>query len=455
MENPKISVFLSYSHKDEKYKDALETHLKILVRKNIINNWHDRKIIPGQEWEKEIDKHLINAEIILLLVSSDFISSDYCYEKELQVAMGRHESNQAVVIPIVVRPSDWSETPFSKLQALPKDAKAITTWDSEDEAWLDVVSGLRNSIEEIRSLKNRRNTSSKLTSIKELLVREVNSIDAIFSSAGESPTTRGIATGVTDFDDLTDGLHPSELIAIGARPGMGKTNLSLRIASNSAVWEKRAVAYFSLSLPADRITRRLISSIGRIDGHRLLKGMLNDEDWPRLTSAIGILQKAPLYVDDAISITLSDLIDKSIQIKKTNNVELVVIDSLQHLVFNESKKGAKLTPEEVTKELSRLARELSIPILVTTSLNQKLEKRPDKRPQFLDLGEWRSLEEDADTIIFIYRDEIYNFESYYKGTAELIIAKNSSASSRAVVMAAYSDKYSTFENLVYPDNIKI
>ena len=149
-----MKLFISYSHKDEKYKDQLETQLSILRRNKIVTSWHDRKIIAGQEWKDEIDNNLENSEIILLLVSPDFLDSDYCYENEMVRAIERHNNKETVVIPIILRPCDWHETPFSKLQALPKDAKAISLWGNVDEAWLDVVTALKKSIE----LTNKKRT---------------------------------------------------------------------------------------------------------------------------------------------------------------------------------------------------------------------------------------------------------------------------------------------------------
>lgn len=141
-----IELFISYSHRDEEYCNRLKTHLSNLRRQHIIDDWHDRKIVPGEEWASKIDEHINSAKIILLLISSDFISSDYCWEIEVARAMERHEAGEATVIPIILRPTDWNGTPFSKLQALPKNAQPITEWDNEDRALLDVVNGIRAAL---------------------------------------------------------------------------------------------------------------------------------------------------------------------------------------------------------------------------------------------------------------------------------------------------------------------
>jgi internalin A len=142
-----LRLFYSYSHKDETLRDELETHLKLLQRQGLIQPWHDRRIIPGDDWEDDIDDNLDRADIILLLISADFIASDYCYEKEMQRAMARHNSREAVVMPIILRPTDWQKTPFSKLQFLPKDGEPVTQWRDRDAAWLNVETGIKRVVE--------------------------------------------------------------------------------------------------------------------------------------------------------------------------------------------------------------------------------------------------------------------------------------------------------------------
>jgi len=153
MNEPNVKLFYSYSHKDEALRDALETHLTILKRQDLLSDWHDRKIIPGRDWEREIDAHMAEADIILLLVSPDMIASDYCYGKELSRALERHDSGHSMVVPVIVRPVDWTGMPFAKIQALPRDGKPVTSWGNIDEAWLDVEMGIRRTIEKITTEK--------------------------------------------------------------------------------------------------------------------------------------------------------------------------------------------------------------------------------------------------------------------------------------------------------------
>ncbi len=145
-----VQLFYSYSHKDERLRRQLETHLSTLRRQDLISDWHFRKILPGREWEGAIDQNLECAEVILLLVSADFVGSDYCYDIELERALGKHESGKARVIPVIIRPTDWAGTPFSKLQALPEDTKPVTKWTNRDDAWLNVAAGIRKVVDELR-----------------------------------------------------------------------------------------------------------------------------------------------------------------------------------------------------------------------------------------------------------------------------------------------------------------
>src|SRR3712207_2491923 len=146
-----VKVFISYSHKDERYREQLQEHLYAAKRQGLIEDWHDRRIAPGEEWENLISENLETSEIILLLVSSSFIASPYCYDKEMQRALEKHEAGQARVIPIILRPVDWSEAPFARLQALPRNGRPVSRWSNRDEAWMDVAKGIRAAVKQLRS----------------------------------------------------------------------------------------------------------------------------------------------------------------------------------------------------------------------------------------------------------------------------------------------------------------
>ena len=175
----RANIFYSYSHKDEHLKESLETHLAIMQRQGLIEEWNDRKILPGAEWEQTIDSKLEEADIILLLVSPDFIASEYCYGKELSQALDRHEQRRAKVVPVIIRPVDWYNAPFAKLQALPKDGKPVTLWSDTDEAWLSVTKGLRKIIEEISIKKSSFVSDGGLIKLSDHLYSELNRLGSL------------------------------------------------------------------------------------------------------------------------------------------------------------------------------------------------------------------------------------------------------------------------------------
>ena len=304
MDTEKIKLFYSYSHKDEELRDQLETQLSILRRNGLIEEWHDRKITSGKNLHSAIDSALEEADIVLLLVSPDFIASDYCYETELKKAIELHEANQLIIIPVIIRPVDWSETPFHQFLAVPKDGLAVTSWSNVDEAWVDVTSRLKESIKEISKIKFRSNDDAGLKRVASLLGSEVERLDK-FSI--EDTMYSGLSSGLHDFDSITDGFHPSDLIVLASRPEMGAGELAHNIAIHVSVNLKKPVAYFSFQLPSSRLLQKLLSSLGRIEHHEYMRCALNDEDWERLVYALASLNDAPLFVDDSNTLSFSEL----------------------------------------------------------------------------------------------------------------------------------------------------
>jgi TIR domain len=192
-----VRLFYSYSHKDEGHRDRLETHLSLLRRQRLLEEWHDRRIVPGQNWEEILDSNLETSDIIILLISPDFIASDYCYEKEMGCALKRHDKGEATVIPVIVRPTDWQSSPFGQLQALPSDVKPITKWTNRDEAWLDVVKGVRRAIENQRTKKQEYEACSIITStIGGVMTRDVGAITSELEVATRSTNTGAIEVAV-------------------------------------------------------------------------------------------------------------------------------------------------------------------------------------------------------------------------------------------------------------------
>jgi len=283
--------------------------------------------------------------------------------------------------------------------------------------------------------------------IKQLLVQAVDRIDTLYQN--ESAYT-GIPTGFTDFDDKTSGLQKSDLIIVAGRPSMGKTSFAMNLVESAAIKSKTPVAVFSMEMPGEQLVLRMMSSLGRIDQHKIRTGKLDDADWPRLTSAVGILNEAPIFIDDTPGLTPMEVRARSRRIAREHGLGLIVIDYLQLMQSGSSNENRATEISEISRSLKGLAKELGVPVIALSQLNRGLEQRPNKRPIMSDLRESGAIEQDADLIVFIYRDEVYNEDSPDKGTAEIIIGKQRNGpigTSRLTFLG----QYTRFENHIPAD----
>ncbi len=258
--------------------------------------------------------------------------------------------------------------------------------------------------------------------IKHLLARATDRIDTLFHS--NQPIT-GLSTGYSDLDNMTSGLQQGDLIIIAARPSMGKTTFAMNIAEHAAIKSQKPILTFSLEMPGDALAMRMISSLGRIDQHRLRTGKLDDEDWPRISSAVSVLSEAKMFIDDTPALSPAELRVRARRIAKEHGqLGLIVIDYLQLMTVPGYKKDNRVAEiSEISRALKSISKELNVPIIALSQLNRSLEQRTDRRPVMSDLRESGAIEQDADLILFIYRDEVYNEDSPDKGSAEIIIAK--------------------------------
>ena len=262
----------------------------------------------------------------------------------------------------------------------------------------------------------------------------------------------GVATGFDKIDDLTSGLQNSELIIIAGRPSMGKTAFALNIAQYAALEMSVPVAIFSLEMAREQLATRMLASEARVDSQRLRKGFLGETDWPKLTTAAGRLSEAPIYIDDTPAITVIEMKAKSRRLKSEAGLGLVILDYLQLMRGSAYKDSREQEISEISRSLKGLAKELSLPVIALSQLNRKVEDRTNRRPQMADLRESGAIEQDADLIAFIYRDEVYNRsdDNPEKGIAEIIIGKQRNGPT-GVVKLAFQEKYTRFENLARAD----
>lgn len=270
-----------------------------------------------------------------------------------------------------------------------------------------------------------RKSSQGFVDIKVLLPQVADRIDQLFQRDNASDVT-GVPTGFSDLDSMTSGFQPGDLIIVAGRPSMGKTAFSLNIAENVALDTGLPVAVFSMEMAATQLAMRMIGSVGRLDQHRMRTGRLEDEDWVRLTTALGRLNDAPVFIDEGAGLSSFEVRARARRLhRQTGKLGLIVVDYLQLMSGAAGRQSENRATEisEISRSLKSLAKELDVPVVALSQLNRSVEQRPDKRPVMSDLRESGAIEQDADLILFIYRDQVYNPDSEDKGTAEIIIAK--------------------------------
>jgi replicative DNA helicase len=259
--------------------------------------------------------------------------------------------------------------------------------------------------------------------IQPLLKEVVERIEVLYSQENPSDVT-GIATGFNDLDQKTSGFQPGDLIIVAGRPSMGKTAFSLNIAEHVALELKKPVAVFSMEMGGSQLAMRMLGSVGQLDQHKVRTGRLLDEDWSKLTNALGKLNDAPLYIDESAALNALELRARARRLhRQHNDLGLIIVDYLQLMSSASHGENRATEISEISRSLKALAKELQVPVVALSQLNRSLEQRPNKRPVMSDLRESGAIEQDADLILFIYRDEVYNPETEDKGIAEIIIGK--------------------------------
>jgi replicative DNA helicase len=280
--------------------------------------------------------------------------------------------------------------------------------------------------------------------IRELLDANLDRLEELYEK-GDAIT--GLPTGYLDFDELLSGLQPSNLVIVGARPSMGKTAFGLGMAANAALEAQRPVLFFSLEMGHLELTQRMLCSDARVDSQRMRNGNLAEDDWPKITRAVGKLGEAPIWIDDNPNLTVMEIRAKARRLKsRLGDLGLIVVDYLQLMSGRGTAENRQVEVSEMSRGLKILARELDTPIVALSQLSRALESRTDKRPMLADLRESGSIEQDADVVAFIYRDEVYNPESPDIGSAEVIVAKHRNGPTGTVRLAWLSN-YTRFANM--------
>ncbi|MEY4210473.1 MAG: hypothetical protein RLZ92_853 [Pseudomonadota bacterium] len=291
--------------------------------------------------------------------------------------------------------------------------------------------------------EQRQRGQGGFNSIKNLLAKAVDKIETLYEQDGD---ITGASTGFTDLDEKTSGLQPADLIIVAGRPSMGKTTIAMNMAENVALKSGMPVAVFSMEMPGEALAMRMMSSLGRIDQHKVRTGKLDDDDWPRLTSAINLLAETKLFIDDTPALTPTEVRSRARRLTREHGqLGLIVLDYLQLMQSPSSGDNRVQQISDISRGLKALAKELNVPVIALSQLNRNLEQRPNKRPVMSDLRESGAIEQDADLIIFVYRDEVYNEDSPDKGIAEVIIGKQRNGP-LGTVRLTFLGQYTRFEN---------
>ena len=294
----------------------------------------------------------------------------------------------------------------------------------------------------VYAIGDRRRSASGPEPIREVLVGVMERLDELHHVEGH---ITGVPTGFIDLDRLTAGLQRGDLIVVAGRPSMGKTALALNLVEGAAIRSKLAAVVFSMEMSSEQLTMRFMSSLGRIDAHKIRTGKLDDADWPRLTTAMTMLNESKIFLDDSGDLTPTELRARCRRLKREHDVGIVVVDYLQLMHVPGTSENRATEISEISRSLKALARELEVPVVALSQLNRSLETRANRRPMLSDLRESGAIEQDADVILFIYRDEVYNPDSADKGVAEIIISKQRNGPT-GMVQLTFTPHLTKFDN---------
>jgi replicative DNA helicase len=322
---------------------------------------------------------------------------------------------------------------------------AASAYENEGRPAKDLVDEAERRVFEIAEAGRR--TGSGFVALKDVLGETIDRLDMLHENQGQ---LTGVATGYADLDRMTAGLQPGDLVIVAGRPSMGKTTLALNVAENAAISANVPVAVFSMEMSREQLSMRMISSLGRVDQSHLRTGAFGDEDWARINSAIAQMKTAPIYIDDSASLTPTEVRARARRLSRERGLGLVVVDYLQLMQVPGTKENRATEISEISRSLKALARELKVPVIALSQLNRSVEQRTDKKPVMSDLRESGAIEQDADLIMLIYREEVYEPDTPRKGIADIIVAKQRNGPTGEVHLT-FLGKYTRFENLAAGD----
>lgn len=317
-----------------------------------------------------------------------------------------------------------------------------SAFDPQGRASLEILDEAEKKVFDIAERGAR---GSGPEGIRSIVSRAIDNIEKRFQ---DNTHITGISTGFADLDRITTGLQPGDLVVIAARPSMGKTILGMNIAEHAAIRSQKSALVFSMEMPGESLVMRMLASLGRIDQNKLRTGKLVEDDWSRLTSAVSLLSGAKLYIDETPGLTPMELRARARRVaREKDQLGIIVVDYLQLMRGQSQSENRTAEISEISRSLKTLAKELNVPVIALSQLNRSLEQRPNKRPIMSDIRESGAIEQDADLIVFIYRDEVYHEDSPDKGTAEIIIGKQRNGPI-GTVRLTFLGQFARFENFM-------
>ncbi len=414
----------------------------------------DKEVIPvvmevlkGQDFYKESHKTIYETILDLFDIGepADLVTvSDRLSQSEALDAVGGIEylTDIAMAVPTTANAKYYATIVWEKsmLRKLIKGASDIVNMGYEAN---DEVSYIMDRAEKTIFDVLQERSSRGFHHIKDVLLETFDKLEQLYNSKG---IITGVPSGFSDLDYKTSGFHDSDLILIAARPAMGKTALALNMAQYAALHARVPVAIFNLEMSRDQLVNRMLASEVMIDSQKMRTGKLDDEDWTKIAQALGPLSQANIYIDDTAGLSVMEIRAKCRRLKLEKNIGLVVIDYLQLMQGRGRSENRQQEISEISRSLKIMAKELNIPVVALSQLSRAPEARSDHRPMLSDLRESGAIEQDADIVMFLYRDDYYNPETEKQNIAEVIIAKHRNGSTGAIELRWFGE-YTKFANL--------
>ena len=466
MKNKRNHVFVSYSHKDHRWLDRLRVHLRPLIREDELDLWDDFRIDPGTNWRNEIQQAIDKANVAILLISADFLASDFISNNELPPLLEKAKNDGTIILPVIVSPCRFGETKnISHFQAVNDPSQPLSSQSKtkQEKVFVELSKHTEKALsklemddieKEIFELNQNDSNSFSFENTEQEFAEIFNISRTIFeetmkSAVSNDGSKQNISTGFRDLDYFTSGFEPSELIAVFAKPYTGLTAFGISVALNSAILENRTVAFFSMEVSKEKMVRQMISAEARVDVERFIKGYLTREEWERMRQALATFSETKIFIDDSHTLSIEGIRDKLKNLPEGGKLDLVIIDNIRHISASQKSNDNQPNFSQISLDLRGLAKEFKVPIVVLCKLSSKIETGLWNRPVLSDLSQFGSMDGIADFNIIIHREEFYRPTEENGGIAEIKVVKVHNGATYNFNLA-FLKEFNRFENYFDP-----